>query len=43
MRIFKTIVQSIKEPDDKNVMWLKDGVLMYYENGQWVSIKAFSV
>lgn len=35
-RKFRAIVQSNLEPDDKQVIWLNEDYLRYYNNGEWV-------
>lgn len=39
MKIIRNIVLSSKEPLDKNVLWLNDGVLKYYSQSGWESLK----
>lgn len=42
MRKFRAIIQSHKEPEDKEVFWLFKGRLLYYNNGQWVAVPLIS-
>lgn len=42
MRRFRAIIQSPKEPEDKDVFWLFKGRLLYYNNGQWVAVPLIS-
>lgn len=37
-RKFRAIVQSNLEPDDKQVIWLNEDYLRYYNNGEWVPL-----
>lgn len=42
MRKFRAIIQSFKEPEDKEVFWLFKGRLLYYNNGQWIAVPLIS-
>lgn len=35
MRKFRAIVETLKEPEDKEVLWYYKKVLYYYNNGNW--------
>lgn len=36
------IVESPFEPEERNVIWLKDGVMYYFNNGEWESLYSTS-
>lgn len=38
MRKFRAIVQSITEPNDKELLWIKEGTMHYYNVGKWEPI-----
>lgn len=40
MRKFRAIVQSITEPEDKELLWIKEGTMHYYHAGKWEPINA---
>lgn len=35
MRKFRGIVQTIKEPEDENILWYKGNELLFFNNGEW--------
>lgn len=38
MRRFRAIIESNKEPKDREVLWLLDNTLLYFNNGEWTSV-----
>lgn len=39
MRRFRAIVQTLKEPEDKELLWIKNDSIYYYDSGQWKPLK----
>ena len=42
MKIIRDIVWSSKEPLDKNVLWLNNGIIKYYGVNGWESLHYYS-
>ena len=37
-RLYRGIVQSLKEPSDKEVIWIKGKSFFHYNNGEWTQL-----
>lgn len=38
MRRFRSVVRSVKEPEDHEVLWSNQGSIYYFEKGEWIPI-----